>query len=354
MRTHILGFPSIGKQRELKQALEAFWKGDLAAEALAETCTALKKRHWRIQQDAGLDYVTTGDFSLYDRMLDITRMLGAMPPRFAPCLKDAHPDLYFSMARGDARRNIPALEMTKWFDTNYHYLVPEIDADTPWHREEHPLVADTRLAGELGFSPKPALIGPFTWLALAKARNGARKWERLDAVTAAYADLFTLLAPLCDRIQVEEPVLCTELLPQEASVAFREVYAALNAAGNGKLMLTTYFGPLCRNLDLALASGCATLHVDIVRGREQLDAVLDKLPADTALSLGVVNGRNIWKSDYAQILPLVTRAVAALGTERVLLGSSCSLLHCPVDLEKETTLPEHIRNRMAFAVQKCA
>ena len=149
-------------------------------------------------------------------------------------------------------------------------------------------------------------------------------------------------------------MLCTELLPQEASVAFREVYAALNAAGNGKLMLTTYFGPLCRNLDLALASGCATLHVDMVRGREQLDAVLDKLPADTALSLGVVNGRNIWKSDYAQILPLVTRAVAALGTERVLLGSSCSLLHCPVDLEKETTLPEHIRNRMAFAVQKCA
>ena len=145
MRTHILGFPSIGKQRELKQVLEAFWKGDLAAEALAETCTALKKRHWRIQQDAGLDYVTTGDFSLYDRMLDITRMLGAMPPRFAPCLKDAHPDLYFSLARGDARRNIPALEMTKWFDTNYHYLVPEIDADTPWHREEHPLVADTRL-----------------------------------------------------------------------------------------------------------------------------------------------------------------------------------------------------------------
>lgn len=149
-------------------------------------------------------------------------------------------------------------------------------------------------------------------------------------------------------------MLCTELLPQEASVAFREVYAALNATGNGKLMLTTYFGPLCRNLDLALASGCATLHVDMVRGREQLDAVLDKLPADTALSLGVVNGRNIWKSDYAQILPLVTRAVAALGTERVLLGSSCSLLHCPVDLEKETTLPEHIRNRMAFAVQKCA
>lgn len=354
MRTHILGFPSIGKQRELKQVLEAFWKGDLAAEALAETCTALKKRHWRIQQDAGLDYVTTGDFSLYDRMLDITRMLGAMPPRFAPCLKDAHPDLYFSLARGDARRNIPALEMTKWFDTNYHYLVPEIDADTPWHREEHPLVADTRLAGELGFSPKPALIGPFTWLALAKARNGAHKWARLDAVTAAYADLFTLLAPLCDRIQVEEPVLCTELLPQEASGAFREAYAALNTASNGKLMLTTYFGPLCRNLDLALASGCATLHVDMVRGREQLDAVLDKLPADTALSLGVVNGRNIWKSDYAQILPLVTRAVAALGTERVLLGSSCSLLHCPVDLEEETTLPEHIRNRMAFAVQKCA
>lgn len=138
-------------------------------------------------------------------MLDITRMLGAMPPRFAPCLKDAHPDLYFSLARGDARRNIPALEMTKWFDTNYHYLVPEIDADTPWHREEHPLVADTRLAGELGFSPKPALIGPFTWLALAKARNGAHKWARLDAVTAAYADLLRFLRPCATASRLRNP-----------------------------------------------------------------------------------------------------------------------------------------------------
>ena len=139
-------------------------------------------------------------------------------------------------------------------------------------------------------------------------------------------------------------MLCTETSAARGERGFSGAYAALNTASNGKLMLTTYFGPLCRNLDLALASGCATLHVDMVRGREQLDAVLDKLPADTALSLGVVNGRNIWKSDYAQILPLVTRAVAALGTERVLRGSSCSLLHCPVDLEEETTLPEHIRN----------
>ncbi|WP_022656268.1 5-methyltetrahydropteroyltriglutamate--homocysteine S-methyltransferase [uncultured Desulfovibrio sp.] len=354
MRTHILGFPSIGKQRELKEALESFWQGGLSAESLYETCAALKKRHWRIQKEAGLDFVSTGDFSLYDRMLDITCMLGAVPPRFAPCRGDTRLDRYFNLARGDVKRNIAALEMTKWFDTNYHYLVPEIVADTRWKGEEHPVVADTRLALKLGFSPKPALIGPFTWLALAKAQGGAGAWTRLDAVAAAYAELLSALAPLCVRIQIEEPALCTELLPPEAAGRFHETYAALNVCGDGKLMLTTYFGPLARNLDLAIAAGCAALHVDLVRGREQLEAVLAKLPEGMELSLGLVNGRNIWKTDYSRALPLLEQAVAALGAGRILLGSSCSLLHCPVDADEETALPEHIRSRLAFAAQKCA
>ncbi|MDR2574026.1 MAG: 5-methyltetrahydropteroyltriglutamate--homocysteine S-methyltransferase [Desulfovibrio sp.] len=355
MLTHILGFPSIGKQRELKQALESFWQNKLSAESLLEISAKLKKHHWRIQKDAGLDYVTIGDFSLYDRMLDMTCMLGAIPPRFIPCLDDRPLGRYFSLARGDGWRNIPALEMTKWFDTNYHYLVPEIDAGGLWVAGEHPMAEDTKRAKELGFSPKPALIGPFTWLTLAKARSGVLKWSRLKEVVPVYEKLLARLAPHCDCIQIEEPVLCTEFLPSKAARQFHDVYALLNAAcGGKKLMLTTYFGPLARNLELAVASGCAILHIDMVRGREQLGAVLAVLPGDMALSLGIVDGRNIWKSDYAKALSLVEQAVSEIGGERVLLGSSCSLLHCPVDAAEEKALPEHIRNRMAFAVQKCA
>ncbi|MDR2503468.1 MAG: 5-methyltetrahydropteroyltriglutamate--homocysteine S-methyltransferase [Deltaproteobacteria bacterium] len=355
MQTHILGFPSIGKRRELKQALESFWKGDLSAESLLKASTELKKQHWRIQKDAGLDYVTTGDFSLYDRMLDITCMLGAVPPRFSCCLGDSPLDRYFSLARGDVNRNIPALEMTKWFDTNYHYLVPEIDANGPWIIRGHPVVEDTRRAKGLGFSPKPAIIGPFTWLTLAKAQGGALKWPRLKAVISAYEKLLADLTPYCDCIQIEEPVLCTELLPEEAANQFRRAYSSLNAAcGNKTLILTTYFGPLAGNLELAVNSGCAALHIDAVRGKEQLDGVLAALPGDMVLSLGIVDGRNIWKTDYTDTMALIERTVAILGKKRVWLGSSCSLLHCPVDVEEETALPEHIRNRMAFAVQKCA
>ena len=354
MRTHILGFPSIGKRRELKLALESFWKGGISAEALLETSTKLKKRHWEVQKEAGLDYVTTGDFSLYDRMLDITCMLGAVPPRFTPCLDDSLLNRYFSLARGDVKRNIPALEMTKWFDTNYHYLVPEIDATGTWAAEEHPIVADTKLARELGFSPKPALIGPFTWLTLAKAQDGSHKWAYLKAVVAAYDKLLQSLAPLCDCIQIEEPVLCTELLPDEIAKQFREVFTALNVAGGKKLMLATYFGPLAGNLDLAVNSGCAALHVDLVRGKDQLDTVLAALPSEMALSLGVVDGRNVWKTDYSKAVSIIRRAVSSLGSDRVLLGSSCSLLHSPVDLAEETALPAYIKDRMAFAVQKCA
>jgi 5-methyltetrahydropteroyltriglutamate--homocysteine methyltransferase len=354
MQTHILGFPYIGKQRELKLALESFWKGDLSADSLAATCTELKKRHWQIQKDAGLDYVSTGDFSLYDRMLDMTCLLGAIPSRFTPCLGDPPLDRYFNFARGDAKRNIPPLEMTKWFDTNYHYLVPEISATDPWLPGTHPVVADTRLAKELGFSPKPSIIGPFTWLIMAKTQAGALTWSRLDAVIAAYAKLLAELAPYCECIQIEEPALCTELLPDNAKEKFRYACATFNAACSGKkLMLATYFGSLGRNLDLAAGSGCAILHIDLVRAPNQLNDVLDRLPGAVALSLGVVNGRNIWKNDYTKTSVLIKQAISALGAERVLLGTSCSLLHCPVDLSTETDLPEHIKNRMAFAAQKC-
>ena len=354
MKTHILGFPSIGRHRELKQALESFWNGSRSAQALITVANDLKKQHWGIQCHAGLTYVTTGDFSLYDRMLDITCMLGAVPARFAAGRDDSHLERYFNLARGDALRNVPPMEMTKWFDTNYHYLVPEISDSAPWQPGGHPVLADTLLARDLGFAPKPALIGPFTWLTLAKSQDEMFKWTRLESIATVYADLLAALAPLCDIIQIEEPVLSTELLPPSASSRFTEIYANLNAASGNRLMLTTYFGPLEQNLELAVHSSCAAMHVDMVRGGEELDKILVAIPENMELSLGVVNGRNIWKADFAQISPLIEQATAMLGIQRVLLGSSCSLLHSPVDLDAETALPGHIRGRMAFAVQKCA
>lgn len=354
MKTHILGFPSIGKHRELKTALESFWKGTLSVEGLFDTCTELKKRHWKVQRDAGLSYVTTGDISLYDRMLDMTCMLGAVPSRFIPCRDAPYPARYFSLARGDAALNIPALEMTKWFDTNYHYLVPEIDGGVPRTEGEHPVLADTRLAGALGYSPKPALIGPFTWLALAKGKGDAEKWSFLTKIVGPYCCLLQPLSPLCDLIQIEEPVLCTDLLPDEAGKQFTRVYAALNEACGRKLMLTAYFGTLADSLALAAASGCAALHVDLVRGENELDDVLAAIPGDMTLSLGLVNGRNIWRTNYARAVSCIHRAVSKIGKDRVMLGTSCSLLHAPVDLSEETALPEYVKSRMAFAVQKCA
>ena len=354
MQTHILGFPSIGRQRELKQALESFWNGTRSAQSLVAVANDLKKQHWGIQRDAGLAYATTGDFSLYDRMLDITCMLGAAPARFAAGKGDSPLERYFSLARGDALRNVPPMEMTKWFDTNYHYLVPEITDNAPWQPGEHPVLADTIQARDLGFAPKPALIGPFTWLALAKSQDEYLKWSRLDGIVKVYAGLLASLAPLCDIIQIEEPVLSTELLTPAAASRFAETYATLNAASGNRLMLTTYFGPLAQHLELAVHSGCSTLHVDMVRGEEELNKILSVIPANMSLSLGVVNGRNIWKADFARIMPCIEQAATALGSQRILLGSSCSLLHSPVDLDAETTLPEHIRQRMAFAVQKCA
>lgn len=359
MQTHILGFPSIGRQRELKQALESFWRGDTCAKTLAATAQALQQQNWAIQQQAGLTHVTTGDFSLYDRMLDTSLMLGAVPARFVPCGRGGKDVTarYFALARGDAARNIPALEMTKWFDTNYHYLVPEVETNAIWASTEHPVLEATARASALGFTPKAAIIGPFTWLALAKGQEKADPWARLDEILAAYADLIGRLASLCSLIQIEEPVLCTDLLPEDAAGRFAAAYAALNAAArpsSGGLMLTTYFGSLTQHLPLAANSGCAALHIDLVRAPGQLDHVLAALPENMALSLGLVDGRNIWKTDYAQAAGLAQRAVSVLGSDRVLLGSSCSLLHSPVDLEEETELPPAIRNRMAFAVQKCS
>ena len=260
---------------------------------------------------------------------------------------------YFKLARGDAQKNIPAMEMTKWFNTNYHYIVPEISASVSPKLFSKKLLSETLEAVALGFNPKPVLVGPITYLSLSKGIDGCDVWSKFDEILAVYVELIGELAPHCGWIQLDEPILCSDL-SSEAEEYFPIACQKLNeAAGECKLLLTTYFDELDDNLELALNSGCAGLHLDLVRGGKNLDNILLNFPDEMILSAGLVDGRNIWKTDYSSVLEIAQRLVASLGAERVWLGSSCSLLHCPVDLANEKTLDPQIREWLAFSIQKC-
>ncbi len=350
---HIPGFPRIGVRRELKKALDAYWRGSSTRDALEATGRMLKLRHWSIQESAGMTFVATGDFSFYDHVLDVSAMLGALPERFGEATGGIGLDTYFRMARGDASLNIPAMEMTKWFDTNYHYIVPEITSSFKPSLSTLKIIEDTREALKAGYHPKPVLVGPVTWLSLAKAPDGYNRWEKLDGVIDVYCEVLSRLDGLCNWIQVDEPVLNTDMFP-EAKEVFIDVYRRLNrASGDAGLLLATYFEALDENLDLALASGCRGLHADFVRGPHILDRILDQIPETMTLSAGIVDGRNIWRTDFRQALDVLAKIGKKLGKERFMIAANCSLMHVPVDLECEKSLDPELKSWMAFAVQKC-
>ncbi len=354
MHAHVLGFPRMGIDRELKWALEKYWRGEIAEADLAATADELKKRHWSVQADAGLDLVPVGDFSLYDHVLDTVAMLGAVPPRFGWDGGELGLKTYFHMARGDAENGIPAMEMTKWFDTNYHYIVPELAPDTAFAKTGSRLLEAVESARSMGLSPKPVLVGPLTFLLLAKEVDGCDRWAHLDGLVDAYCAIIRELDGLCAWIQLDEPILCTDL-DDRAKAAFSSAYARIReAAISSRLLLATYFGGLGDNLDTALALPVDGLHADLVRGPGQLAKLLDKLPPNMTLSLGLVDGRNIWKTNLDGVLRKVNAARQQVKPDRLMIGSSCSLLHCPVDATGETGLDPEIRQWMAFAVQKCA
>ncbi len=353
MNTHVLGFPRIGAKRELKRALETYWKGRCTEAELQQTAADLRKRHWQLQKEAGLSFVSTGDFSFYDQILDMSVALGIIPARFdLPEIFDL--EAYFKLARGDAQKNIPAMEMTKWFNTNYHFIVPEISSTTKPCLLSSKIIDETKEAVEFGFTPKPVLVGPITYLSLSKGIDGYDVWEKLDEVIDVYMQLIAELSKTCEWIQLDEPILCADLSSQ-ARDKFVEIYKKLNtAAGSSKILLATYFESLDDNLDLAVNSGCGGLHIDLVRGREQLDYVVEQLPETMILSAGVVDGRNIWKTDFTKVIAFLKPLCDKLGDSRLWVGSSCSLIHCPVDLSNENDLAPEIKNWLAFAVQKCS
>ena len=349
-RSANLGFPRIGARRQLKFATEAFWKAELDYLSLAEVGAGLRTAHWRLQQEAGIDVIPSNDFSLYDHVLDTTAMLGAVPPRFHHRGGTVGPETYFAMARGTDEA--PAMEMTKWFDTNYHYIVPEFHTNQRFSLSSAKVVDEFNEAKSVGVHTRPVLLGPVTYLSLGKAKDrDLDPMTLLDALLPLYQEIFCRLkAAGADWVQIDEPVLVLDLSEAQAR-ALRATYTALAGAGV-RLMLATYFGGLRDNLKLAANLPVAGLHVDLVRAPEQLDAVLCEIGDDKTLSLGVIDGRNVWRADLGRCARLVERAGMILGGDRVEVAPSCSLLHCPVDLDQEAKLDDELRSWLAFAKQK--
>ncbi|WP_124949046.1 5-methyltetrahydropteroyltriglutamate--homocysteine S-methyltransferase [Sulfuriferula thiophila] len=361
---HSLGFPRIGKNRELKVALEQYWRGEIDSTALEATGRELRARHWQTQQAAGLDFVSVGDFAYYDQMLNHIQLLGCEASRFHFNGQEPELNRYFTQARGVANeapaccgghpqpdQGTWALEMTKWFDTNYHYLVPEFTADTQFKLNSSRLFDEVAEAQALGYKVKVSLIGPLTFLYLGKEKTADfERLHLLEQLIPVYGEILLKLKTLgVEWVQIDEPILCLDL-PATWKTAFEPTYNRLNAVGI-KLLLATYFGALEDNLVLACNLPVAGLHIDAVRAPQQISNVIDRLPHYKVLSLGVIDGRNIWRADLDATLALVEDARARLG-ERLWLAPSCSLQHVPVDLSAETTMDAELRSWLAFAVQK--
>nr|MDN4043715.1 5-methyltetrahydropteroyltriglutamate--homocysteine S-methyltransferase [Massilia sp. YIM B02787] len=362
IKTHILGYPRIGAQRELKFALERHWRGEIDEQALEAVAAELRARHWADQRAAGLDFVGVGDFAFYDQVADHVLLFGCAPARFGFTGAETPLQQLFTLARGvateahddcgcgHASHGKPALEMTKWFDTNYHYLVPEFEAATRFALAPDRLLEQVAQARTLGHAVKVTLVGPLSFLWLGKAKDGADRLALLDALLPVYCDLLARLkAAGAEWVQLDEPILGLDL-PGDWSLAFERAYHLLHGAGV-PLLLATYFSPLQENLSLACKLPVAGLHVDGVRAPEELRPVADWLPDHKVLSVGIVDGRNIWRADLDACLerlrPVLERRAGA-----VWLAPSCSLLHVPFTLAHDAALDAELRTWLAGAREK--
>lgn len=357
--THSLGFPRIGAKRELKFALESYWKGESSKEDLIAQGALLRQHHWK-EQDS-LTWTPVGDFAFYDQVLDMSFTLGNLPVR----AKDFHGDAldnYFRVARGRSVASsddhaqccggVAAGEMTKWFDTNYHYIVPEFTGDTEFQLDLSRLLDQLEEAKKQGINAKPVIIGPVTYLWLGKAKDGSNKLDLLNNLLPIYVQLLEALANHgAEWVQIDEPILVTEL-NKDWQLAFKKSYDHLKT-NRLKVLLATYFGTLEDNRYLACNLPVDGLHIDAINAREEIPLILDLLSTQKVLSLGVINGRNIWKTDLNKTLDWLEPVAKKLG-DNLWIAPSCSLLHSPLDLNSEQKLDKEIQNWLAFSVQKLA
>jgi len=355
--THNLGFPRIGAKRELKFALEAYWKGQSSLDALKQVGKDLRQGNWALQSD--LDLVPVGDFAFYDQVLDMSFTLGNLPARVTGFHGDPL-DNYFRVARGRSAESgeehaqccggVAAGEMTKWFDTNYHYIVPEFTAETQFKLDTTRLLAQLAEAQAQNIKAKPVIVGPVTYLAIGKAKDASDRLALLPQLLVVYSELLEALAAQgVEWVQIDEPILVTEL-EAEWQHAFNLAYHQLKSS-RVKILLATYFGQLADNQYLAANLPVAGLHVDAINARSEVVPLINMLPAHKVLSIGVINGRNIWKTDLNATLDWLEPIAERLG-DRLWLAPSCSLLHVPVDLDNEVKLDSEVKSWLAFAKQK--
>lgn len=363
--TNNLGYPRVGPFRELKKANEAYWAKKISAEELQQVAKSIRENNWKTQKEAGIDLIPSNDFSFYDQVLDLSLTVGAIPARYKSLLNKLDNnyslDLYFAIARGfqEDGIDVTASEMTKWFDTNYHYIVPEFTKDQTFQLSSEKFLNEYNEAKALGIETKPVIIGPITYLLIGKEKEaGFDRIDLIDRLLPVYEEILGKLADAgAQYIQIDEPYLALDL-DNKVKALYPSVFEKLNAAAKGvKLIATTYFEALKDNEDIAVNLPVHALHVDLVRGENQLDTLLAKVPTALTLSLGIVEGRNIWKNDYEKSLVKIKQAVSALGKDKVWVGTSSSLLHVPYDLDSEKneeTLSAEIKNWLAFAKQKLA
>ncbi|HIC8808371.1 TPA: 5-methyltetrahydropteroyltriglutamate--homocysteine S-methyltransferase [Elizabethkingia anophelis] len=362
MQTHNLGYPRIGKKRELKKACEQYWSGKIIQKELLDVSRRIINENLKLQQEAGIDLIAVNDFSFYDHVLDMTLTLGAIPQRYHDVILNKannELDLYFAMARGYQKDglDITAMEMTKWFDTNYHYIVPEFSKGQSFKLFSNKIINEFIGARQIGINAKPVILGPVSYLLLGKEKEeGFEKLDLIDNLLPVYLEILkSLQSHGAEYIQIDEPFLVLDLT-DKAKEVYIAVYTKIQKElPNLKIILTTYFEGLEDNLPLALSLPVDTLHVDLVRKPEQLESILAAIPENLKLSLGVVDGRNIWKNDFESSLQFIRKAKEQLGEERILIAPSSSLLHVPYDLDletKEESLPAEIKQWMAYAKQK--
>ncbi len=360
MLTQNLGFPRIGVKRELKKACESYWQKKSTVEELQSAAKEERRKNWQLQQNAGITLIPSNDFSFYDHVQDVTFMLGAIPKRYEK-LKTvlSETDLYFATCRGYQSKDhdITAMEMTKWFDTNYHYIVPEFEKDQQFSLFSQKAINEYKEAKEQGIDTKPVLVGPLSYLLLGKEKT--KGFHRLELINNLLPVYFGIIRQLqsegAEWIQLDEPYLAMDL-SETAKELYGQVYQQIrNAFPSLKIMVATYFGDLRDNQEVALNLPINALHLDLVRGEKQLKDICDNAPESLILSLGVVDGRNIWKNDFQKTLKIIEVATEKVGLNRVIISPSCSLLHSPYDLDLETNediLTPEVKNWLAFAKQK--
>lgn len=366
--THNLGYPRMGALRQLKKSLEAYWRGAETEAGLHQVASGLRRAHWNQQKEAGIDLVPSNDFSFYDHVLDTVALVGAVPKRFG--WKGPRLDLptYFAMARGAAsdrtdteagecgcgHSGIHAMEMTKWFDTNYHYIVPEFHEGQTFTLGATKVVDEFQEAFTLGIKTKPVLLGPFTFLKLGKIHGqDFDRYSLLPGLVEIYVEaLRRLVSAKAEWVQFDEPAFALDLTPAERQMLTQVYTVFARAVPELKFLVATYFNSLGENLATFAQLPVSALHIDVTRSGDEFDELAGQIGSEKILSLGVIDGRNIWRNDYRKSLEIIGCAVARLGENRVWIAPSCSLLHAPFSLRFEQKLNPEIKSWLAFAEEK--